>query len=77
MVWISSRKDKETFLITILEKLNIDENERDLYILSIEILDDNEFTIFFDRIVEQVTENWFVNNEIERKKIAPFSTNIL
>ncbi len=77
MLWISSRKDKETFLITILEKLNIDKNERDLYILSLEILDENEFTLFFDKIIEQVTQDWLIDNEIERKKIAPFSTNIL
>ncbi len=77
MVWISSRKDKENLLTQILTKINIDQSERDLYIISLEILNEDEFNIFFEKIFTQVMQDWKINNEIEKKKLAPFSANIL
>ncbi len=77
MLWIKTRKDKELFLIKIFSKLDIDQNEKEIYLLSIEILDDWDFNNFFDKIYKQVIQDWHVSHWIEDKKLAPFSANIL
>lgn len=77
MQLFSSRKEKETFLIQILWKLNIEQNEREIYIISLEILDDTELDIFFQKIYLQVMDNHEIKNEIEKKTIAPLSASII
>lgn len=63
-----SRKEKEFFLKEIINKLNVIEPEKDIYILCIDILDDDEFEIFFIKILkhmERSSEIW--------EKIEPFN----
>ncbi len=72
-----SRKEKHKFLIDILSRIQIDENERELYILSLEILEENEFDTFYTKIYLQVTNNGKIHEEIEKRMIEPMSSNII
>lgn len=68
-----SRKEKETFLREIITKLSISETEKEIYKISIEILDDTDFLKFFERITSQIpTEN---NPRINT--IAPLTSTLL
>lgn len=51
--FFSSRSDKEVILIEIIRKLSISESEKELYILSLEILDSKDFDIFYNKITSQ------------------------
>lgn len=68
-----SRKEKETFLKEIITKLSISETEKEIYTISLEILEDRDFTKFFDGIVSQVS-----NEAIQGKStIAPLTSTLL
>ncbi len=77
MILPTSQKDKKNFLIELLHKLNIDKNERELYILSLDILSKDEFNVFFDNILTQLTVNGEIHAEIDKKTIAPLSASII
>lgn len=68
----SSRESKKTFLKKIIEKLSIQIEEKELYILSLEVLPADDFDSFFDQVYAQVSYNGEI---IEKKKIAPFTSN--
>ncbi len=70
----SSRKLKFFFLTEIIYKLNIHKEEKDLYIFCLEILEDKEFNIFFQKIYSQVWENW---ENFNKKIINPFTAILL
>lgn len=72
-----TRKQKYTFLSDILWKIQIDQNERDLYILALEILSDDEFEIFYNKIILQIENDDQFHTNIHRKTIAPLSSNII
>ena len=65
----TSREEKNTLLIEIIKKLNISWEEKDLYILSLEILDDTDFTSFYDNITKQIHTNTY--------SIAPLSPQLI
>lgn len=67
----SSRESKKTFLKKIIEKLSIQIEEKELYMLSLEVLPAQDFDVFFDQVYSQVSYNGEI---IEKKKIAPFTT---
>ncbi len=67
-----SRKEKEVFLKEIIKKLSISETEKEIYVISLEILDDPDFSIFFDRITSQlIVPNSKINT------IAPLTSTLL
>ena len=65
----TSREEKNTLLIEIIKKLNISREEKDLYILSLEILDESDFIVFYNNITEQIHENTY--------SIAPLSPQLI
>ncbi len=77
MILPKTQKEKKEFLIQILWKLHIEQNEREIYILSLDILSDEEFNIFFEKILSQVFQNGEMYNDLERKKLEPLSANII
>ena len=77
MQLLSTRKDKEQFLKEILARLNIDTYEKEIYILSLEILNDSELSTFFEKILSQIMEDGKMKDEIEKMTLAPLSANII
>lgn len=69
----SSRESKHTFLREVIEKLSIHTEEKELYFLSLEVLEEREFNNFFEQIYSQVT---YDGELVEKKKIAPFTTTL-
>ena len=65
----TSREEKNILLIEIIKKLNISQEEKDIYILSLEILDDDDFSIFYENITKQIHENTY--------SIAPLSLQLI
>ncbi len=53
----SSRESKKTFLKKIIEKLSIQMEEKELYMLSLEVLPTQDFDIFFDQVYSQLYYN--------------------
>ncbi len=53
----TSRQERTLVLQKIITKLNISQEEKDIYILSLDILDDKDFTIFFENIKNQISES--------------------
>ncbi len=49
----SSRSDKTFVLQEIINNLEIWKEEKDLYFFSMEILDDNNFEKFFNKIIQE------------------------
>lgn len=70
----SSRKDKAFYLKEVIQKLRIEKEEKELYILSLEVLEDKEFEIFFRKIVSQIGEK---NTSFHKKNIEPFTPQLL
>lgn len=68
-----SRKEKETFLKEIITKLSISETEKEIYTISLEILNDWDFLQFFEKIISQVPDE-----SLQRKStIAPLTSTLL
>ncbi len=67
-----SRKEKEVFLKEIIKKLSISETEKEIYIISLEILDDSDFLLFFDTITSQLPR---ISSKINT--IAPLTSTLL
>ena len=53
-----SRKEKEIFMREVIQKLHISIPEKEMYSLCIEVLEDDNFEIFFLKIVEQFEWLW-------------------
>ena len=53
-IWfLTSRSTKEALLKEILQKISITDPEKDMYILSFEILEDEDFEKFYTNITSQ------------------------
>jgi hypothetical protein len=50
----TTRSEKEIFLKEIIKKLSISDIEKDIYIMSIEILEDFDFEEFYKKITSQI-----------------------
>ena len=72
-----TRKQKHSLLLEILSQIQIDSSERELYILSLEILDDTSFEEFFIKIYSQVYDDGKLDSDLNKKTLAPLSSNIL
>ena len=68
-----SRKEKEQFLKEVIKKLSISETEKELYLISLEILEEKDFNTFFDKIHSQLSSE----DTTEKNSIAPLSSNLL
>lgn len=55
--WVSfsSRKEKREVLLQIIYTLPVSNEEKELYIFSMDILDDSEFFQFFEKITQDIT----------------------
>lgn len=70
LFWIfTSREEKNTVLLQIISKLHISEEEKELYKLSLEILDDENFWIFYEKMKSQFKQ--------ETITIAPFTSQLI
>lgn len=54
---IESRDEKTEILKKIIHSLNIWSEEKELYLLSLDVLSDSDFTLFFNRITSQVSSS--------------------
>ncbi len=71
--FFSSRSDKEIILIEIIRKLSISESEKDIYILSLEILD----AVDFDNFYQKITSQFHLKNNMGHTTIEPFTTTLI
>ena len=60
-----SRKEKEIFLKEIIQKLSITQPEKDIYFICIEILEEDAFENFFEKISNKIPEDDFGKNKHE------------
>ena len=51
--FFTSRSSKEALLKEIIQKISITDPEKDMYILSLEILEDDDFEKFYTSITSQ------------------------
>lgn len=57
LFWVSfsSREEKREVLLQIIQTLPVSREEKDLYLFSMDILDDADFFQFFEKIVQDLT----------------------
>jgi hypothetical protein len=74
--WIDlfSRNEKSETLKKIIESLQIWREEKDLYIVSLDVLNDSDFNIFFESIIWQIDTNISTWKEYS---IAPLTQQII
>lgn len=74
--WITleTRDEKAETLKWVIRSLDIKQEEKDLYIISIDILTDNDFSIFFNAIMSQVN---FWKNSTKYYTIEPLTSQII
>lgn len=73
-ITIETRNEKTETLKQIIDTLKIWSEEKDLYILSLEILNDHDFSIFFETIISQINL-W--NNNTKEYSIEPLTSQII
>jgi hypothetical protein len=74
--WIilETRGEKSETLKRVIRALNIWPEEKDLYILSLDILNDSDFSIFFNKIMSQVHLH---KNNTREYSIEPLTSQII
>ena len=74
--WITleTRGEKSETLKRVITSLNIWSEEKDLYILSLDILNDTDFSIFFERIMSQISIH---KNNTREYSIEPLTSQII
>lgn len=72
--WITleTRYEKSQTLLKVIESLSIWKEEKDLYIVSLEILNDSDFNQFFNTLMNQVK-----NSTTNKNSIEPFTSQII
>lgn len=53
-IQINSRDEKQKTLKGVIEALSITQEEKDIYIISLDILSDRDFNLFFEKIMQQI-----------------------
>ncbi len=56
-----SRKEKEIFIKEIIQKLHISIPEKEMYSICIDVLEDSDFEIFFEKILSQFQSYSYIN----------------
>ncbi len=77
MFWLSffsSRLEKKKFLTEIIERLQIQQEEKDIYKLCLDVLDDAEFHVFYEKIYLQIERS---DEQETISSIEPFSSKLL
>lgn len=54
---ITSRSWKKKFLTEIISKLKVGEDEREMYLLCIEVLEEEDFEQFYRKIQSEITQS--------------------
>jgi hypothetical protein len=72
-IQINSRDEKQKTLKGVIEALSITQEEKDIYIISLDILSDRDFNLFFEKIMQQIP-HWTLQKEY---RIAPLTSNII
>lgn len=77
--WIvlKNRDEKSETLKKVIESLSIWPEEKDLYLLSLDILSDNDFSIFFDRLMSQITHHGNIQKSPKEYSIEPLTSKII
>ena len=53
-IQLDTRTEKSETLKQVIQSLHITQEEKDLYIISIDILDNHDFSVFFQSIMNQI-----------------------
>ena len=74
--WITlkNRVEKSATLKKVITSLNIWPEEKDLYMLSLDILNDHDFSLFFDTLMSQIS---FIKNNPKEYSIEPLTSQII
>ncbi len=72
-IQVESRDEKSKILKRVIASLKIWPEEKDLYIISIDILNNKDFSIFFDKIMTQINNT----NNIREYSIEPLTSKII
>ncbi len=71
---LETRGEKSETLKKVIKSLSIWPEEKDLYLLSLDILSDRDFTIFFDTLMSQIHKSKKINKEYS---IEPLTSQII
>lgn len=61
---ITSRSGKQEFLKEVIERLKVGSDEKEMYLLCIEVLNDGDFEVFYKKIHTELTNNGMKYSEI-------------
>ncbi len=73
-IQLDTRAEKSETLKQVIQSLHITQEEKDLYIISIDILDNNDFSVFFQSIMNQIESNNVTNKGFT---IEPLTSQII
>lgn len=70
---LKTRNEKSQTLRKVIQSLNIWPEEKDLYLLSLDILSDRDFGVFFDNLMSQVNKS----KNMKEYSIEPLTSKII
>lgn len=73
-ITLETRGEKSETLKQVIDSLSIGPEEKDMYILSLDILSDKDFAVFFDTIMSQITVH---KNNTREYSIEPLTSQII
>ncbi len=71
---LETRVEKSETLKQVIRSLNIWPEEKDLYLLSLEILNDRDFNLFFNNLIKQIHPSKLNSKEFT---IEPLTSRII
>lgn len=74
-ITLNSRQEEKEILQKIIHSLNISQEEKEIYLISIDILDDVSFDSFFQKIIKQIDIKKLDTNQ--KYNIEPFTSQII
>ena len=72
-ILLKTRNEKSQTLRKVIQSLNIWPEEKDLYLLSLDILNDRDFSIFFDNLMSQINKS----KNTKEYSIEPLTSKII
>lgn len=73
-ITLETRGEKSETLKQVIDSLSIGPEEKDLYILSLDILSDHDFSLFFSAIMSQISTH---QNNTREYSIEPLTSQII